>query len=66
VLVGGAQLSWLSSSQLPTGLPPGVARATVAVALGAGVGVALVPLAQWIRRSISSWASMSSAGTALE
>jgi len=42
LLSGLASLDWLSRSQLPTALSPGVARATVVVALGAGLGAAAV------------------------
>jgi hypothetical protein len=42
LLSGVASLDWLSRSQLPTALDPVAARATVVVALGAGVGVAAV------------------------
>lgn len=42
LLSGLASLDWLSRSQLPTALTPGVARATVVVALGAGLGAAAV------------------------
>jgi hypothetical protein len=42
LLSGLASLDWLSRSQLPTALTPGVVRATVVVALGAGLGAAAV------------------------
>jgi hypothetical protein len=39
---GLTSLDWLSRSQLPTALAPGVARATVVVAIGAGIGAAAI------------------------
>ncbi len=39
---GVANLDWLGSSQLPTGAPTVLARATVATSLGAGVGLAVL------------------------
>ncbi len=44
LLFGVASLDWLSRSQLPTTLAPGLARATVAMALGAGIGCIAVAL----------------------
>jgi hypothetical protein len=48
ILFGAVSLRYLTSSQLPTDLPPDVARATVAVCAGLGVGLALVPLLWWL------------------
>jgi hypothetical protein len=49
VMLGYVSRSYLDSSQLPTELPAALARTTVVVAIGAGVGLAMCPVARWLR-----------------
>ena len=49
VLLGATGWTWLTRSQLPTGLDPAIARATVVAAAGAALGMLAVAALAWVR-----------------